>query len=161
MSQDAAKATVYKKILAAITIRLTELINYKCCKKNFVEEWSRYFKLNECNKTSNLNYKTMQRKSQLNSLKPAFLPSLLVGEWNSDSDSLINLSSLQQGGFHLFQCNIPDATPPRRLPKTLWVKEVKVEAALLADPARYPHLTHLTLSSDELLLSSSTATMIS
>ena len=63
--------------------------------------------------------------------------------------------SEQEGIFRLL-CTIPEAALPRWLPK-----EVEVEHALsttVSRSARYPHLTHLTLStSDELLLSSSTA----
>ena len=40
------------------------------------------------------------------------------------------VASEQEAHFHLPEFDIPEAAPPRRLPKALWVKELEVEPAL-------------------------------
>ena len=75
------------------------------------------------------------------------------------------VASEQEAHFHLPEFDIPEAAPPRRLPKVLWTKEVAVEPALSttgSGGASSLSSSHLTLlSSNELLLSSSTASIIS
>ena len=97
----------------------------------------------------------------LTSRKPAFPPSLLVNE------ALIRMRLSNRclgagGSFSSSSVHHPEAVPPRRLPTVQWAKEVKVEPALSATGLSGASLTQLTLSSSgELLLSSSTASIIS
>ena len=76
------------------------------------------------------------------------------------------VASEQGSIFYLPEYTIPEATSPKTATKGTMSKEADLDPALspqqvLADPACYPYLHHLTFSSDELLLSSSTASMIS
>ena len=71
----------------------------------------------------------LSKEKPLTSLKPA--PSYTAESRSSDLDSLTDLSPQNSRlFFYLTQCNIPEATPPRRLPKVLQMKKVAVKPAL-------------------------------
>ena len=111
---------------------------------------------------NNINLKAIKiRTGKPSSPEPAFLPSLLGNGVQIQIRSSTHTLK-QEGLFYLPRCITLEITLPKRLPKVLWTKEAEVNLLspqqVLAEQARYPYLTHLTLSSsDELLLSSSTA----
>ena len=125
---------------------------------DFVKEWSQLFKPNKC---KNFNLETTKlckkKKNNITSLKPALLPTLLSNE----TQILIHSST---GGFSIFL----SATFRKPLHQDSYQGYYRqrlnmlYSRQVLAEQAHYPCLTHLTLSSsDEQLLSSSTASIIS
>ena len=62
------------------------------------------------------------------------------------------VASEQDGLFHLPQCTIPKAAPPKRLLKVLWAKEVEVEPALTTTGSSGVSLLSLSHSSNIILL---------
>ena len=98
--------------------------------KDFVKEWSHHFKLNVCKKTSTWSLiKLNKEKHNLPLLnQSSFFYYWLMRFRFGFVHQLIE--SEPERFFHLSQCTIPEAAPPRWLPKVLWTKEVVVEPAL-------------------------------
>ena len=145
---------------------------------DFVKEQSQHFKPNKCKKTSTLQLRKLSNeKHNLPLINLSFFPSLSA----NGAQIRIHSSTCHLGTGGTFSSSTVHPFG-NRYTKILQSKEVEVDQAFsttglknhpyainpssvhapLAKPARYPHLTHLTLSSSgELLLSSSIASIIS
>ena len=98
--------------------------------KDFVKEWSHHFKLNVCKKTSTWSLiKLNKEKHNLPLLnQPSFFYYWLMRFRFGFVHQLIE--SEPERFFHLLRCTIPEAAPPRGLPKVLWMKKIEIVPAL-------------------------------